>query len=295
MVTFDPTRPCGTKTRAPGRYTRAELDNIAIAYGIVDYKIMTMDELCATLRAGRNRRGQESNRRRQEEQRRQQLVATTNAGNVLPDDVMREIGARLSPKMLIRLAATNRRRRAALAEDVARVNLNTKENRKQWIHALATKVYGIKDAIGRQRIFIKMEASGGWYFSFVVKKQRDGPYGPDTSWTMTIHKGVDKPVLCRLYGFGLPRIDEDTDAVLALSRRALDDPMVIGNYIACNVDGFEVRDLRMSSIIAYILVLGVTRGLTLRVSQQHATDRLRKIFRDVKGADDIIHDPSVHP
>jgi hypothetical protein len=41
-------------------------------------------------------------------------------GNVLPDDVMREIGKRVSPTTLVRLAAVNRQRRAALAETPGR-------------------------------------------------------------------------------------------------------------------------------------------------------------------------------
>jgi len=47
---FDSTRPCGTKTRASGRYTRADLDAVAALCGIKNYKKKTMDELCDELR-----------------------------------------------------------------------------------------------------------------------------------------------------------------------------------------------------------------------------------------------------
>lgn len=60
MVAFDPTRPCGTKTRAPGRYTRKELDDIALAYGIQGYKQMTMDDLCDVLKKRNSSKEQRS-------------------------------------------------------------------------------------------------------------------------------------------------------------------------------------------------------------------------------------------
>jgi len=47
---FDPTRPCGSRTRAEGRYTKDELNACAKAYGIKGYSKMNMDDLCEALK-----------------------------------------------------------------------------------------------------------------------------------------------------------------------------------------------------------------------------------------------------
>ena len=47
---FNSSRPCGTRTRSAGRYTRAELDALAKSLG-VPYVGMTMDKVCSDLRS----------------------------------------------------------------------------------------------------------------------------------------------------------------------------------------------------------------------------------------------------
>lgn len=48
---FDPSRPCGSKTRAMNRYSRRELLQIAKALHIKGYSTMDMDALCNAVRA----------------------------------------------------------------------------------------------------------------------------------------------------------------------------------------------------------------------------------------------------
>ena len=49
---LDPSRPCGTVTRAKNRYTREELEGLAAANGLAHVQIarMTMNAICARLR-----------------------------------------------------------------------------------------------------------------------------------------------------------------------------------------------------------------------------------------------------
>jgi hypothetical protein len=120
MGAFDPTRPCGTRTRAPGRYTRKELDDIAMAYGIRDFKQMTMDALCDALKKGPKRKNSseprsgtsytDSSRReepRQREPRSNQPSTSTNTPISKELDVMHMLGeadaTTLSIEIFVRL------------------------------------------------------------------------------------------------------------------------------------------------------------------------------------------------
>lgn len=51
MTTFDPTRPCSSKSKKPDRYTRTELETVAKSYDIQDIQKKTMDKLCTELKS----------------------------------------------------------------------------------------------------------------------------------------------------------------------------------------------------------------------------------------------------
>jgi hypothetical protein len=170
--------------------------------------------------------------------------STSRANNTssLPDDVMRKIGARLSPTMLIRLAAVNRQRRAALAENVARVGPDAR------IHALAKRVYAIKDDHDLLKRRVGMMMSVPQYrMKYVISRTLPKwPFRWEMSTWFYDLEGFDK---------SLPPFDAED---LALARRVMDDPRAWPRD----------RGYNRSRVLAYILVLGVLRGLPLRVSQR---------------------------
>jgi hypothetical protein len=47
---FDPSRPCGSKTRSNNRYSRDELNRLAKSLHIKGYNTMHMDALCTAIR-----------------------------------------------------------------------------------------------------------------------------------------------------------------------------------------------------------------------------------------------------
>lgn len=49
-MSFDPTRPCGSYTKKPNKYSRSELQALAVSNNISNYKAKTLTTLCDELR-----------------------------------------------------------------------------------------------------------------------------------------------------------------------------------------------------------------------------------------------------
>jgi hypothetical protein len=192
-----------------------------------------------------------------------------NAFNVLPDELIREIGARMGPKELLRFASTNRKRRAVLAETV-------RNNPDLRVHALANKAYTAFRETGP--FHMKM---GRFTFGVATRSMvfRWKMYVPD-----------HRKMLGDAFHYENPRLPKFDAEAMAMATRVLDDPAAVpdvndSDYIA----GSSIHPVL---VVAYVFVMGVMRGLPLRVSQRKVADRLREVFRGIQGVD-ISYDKEV--
>jgi hypothetical protein len=196
-------------------------------------------------------------------------TAKANAFDVLPDDLIREIGKRMSPRELLRFASTNRKRKAVLAETV-------RDNPDLRVHALANKAYAAFRETGPFHMKMGRFTFGVATRSMVFR------------WKMFVP--VHGKVLGDAFRYENPRLPKFDPGAIAIAKRVVDDPAAVpvvndSRYIA----GSTIHPVL---VVAYVFVMGVMRGLPLRVSQRRVADRLREVFRGIQGVD-ISYDKEV--